>query len=111
MFVKFYLAVHDISSLDSDTNLLKRYKSREKARSQSKSWRPSLHLKMRFHSHAELNSFSYEWSCIRPRFVREAQGNSEMGYSNTRELLHLAFENKTNYFELKEGKQSSIARL
>ena len=28
-------------------------------------------------------SFSYEWLCTRPRFDREAEGNSEMGYSVT----------------------------
>ena len=37
-------------------------------------------MKMRFHSHANLNSFSYEWLCTRPRFEREALGNSEMVY-------------------------------
>ena len=29
----------------------------------------------------KLNSFSYEWLCTRPRFEREALGNSEMVYS------------------------------
>ena len=28
----------------------------------------------------KFNSFSYEWLCIRPRFEREALGNSEMVY-------------------------------
>ena len=28
----------------------------------------------------KLNSFSYEWLCTRPRFEREALGNSEMVY-------------------------------
>ena len=28
----------------------------------------------------KLNSFSYEWLCTRPRFEREASGNSEMVY-------------------------------
>ena len=28
----------------------------------------------------KLNSFSYEWLCTRPRFGREALGNSEMVY-------------------------------
>ena len=28
----------------------------------------------------KLNSFPYEWLCTRPRFEREALGNSEMVY-------------------------------
>ena len=30
---------------------------------------------------SKFNSFSYEWLCTRPRFEREALGNSEMVYS------------------------------
>ena len=42
--------------------------------SQSESWCPSFHMKMRFHSHAgKLNSFSYEWLCTGPRFDRRAR--------------------------------------
>ena len=32
----------------------------------------------------KLNSFSYEWLCTRPRFDREAYGNSEMGYLSSK---------------------------
>ena len=51
--------------------------------------------------------------CTRPRFDREAKGNFEMDYSNTKELFHLTFdqETQTNYFELKEGKLSSSETL
>ena len=46
----------------------------------------SLFLKASLGAHHEIsftcksNSFSYEWLCTRPRFDREALGNSEMVY-------------------------------
>ena len=34
-----------------------------------------------FYLHVNENSFSYERLCTKTRFVKEAQGNSEMAYS------------------------------
>ena len=50
----------------------------------------------------KLNSFSYEWLCTRPRFEREALGNSEMVYYLTRR----GFEqiNEKNLLPLAEKK-------
>ena len=39
---------------------------------------PSFYVKMIFHSHANFNSFSYEWLCTRPRFDSEAQATSKL---------------------------------
>ena len=42
----------------------------------------------------KLNSFSYEWLCTRPRFEREALGNSEMVYYlSALRLKPLSFNN------------------
>ena len=38
----------------------------------------------------KLNSFSYEWSSTRPRFQKEAKGNSEMAYWNSMDTPQLS---------------------
>ena len=39
---------------------------------QSESWCPSFHMKMRFHSHVNVNSFSYEKMGTKTRYEEEA---------------------------------------